>query len=154
MPIDSEDAAPRACLGNTFRLKNASTLKLNEGETAKGIDIEIPLSGLHEVSGRVESVADGHLPSRATVKLLYADDRELIRKIAIDEDGAFAFEYVPEDNYILRVDDAVDIADENNKNGALQTERRYRPKEMPVHVQSDLKNLDLTIIEEVAQRQR
>lgn len=150
MPIESEDVAPRVCLGNVFRRKNATTVKVNDGETEQGIDIEIPLSGLHNISGRVEAVADGHAPSRATVKLLYADDREPARRTAIDEDGSFVFEYVPEDSYVLRVEDAADVDDGDSKNGKLQAEHRYQVKEMPVRVQSDLRDLDLPLVDEAA----
>jgi len=159
MPLDSEDVAPRVCLGNVFRRKNASTVKVSDGETMRGTDIEIPLSGLHTVSGQVEAVADGHAPSQATVTLLYADDRAPARKIAMDKDGSFEFEYVPEDNYILRVSDAEDTSDDlagsdqdggQGKNGGPQTVRHYVTKEMPLRVQSDMKDLDVPLTDEAA----
>lgn len=159
MPLDSEDVAPRVCVGNVFRRKNASTVKVSDGETVRGIDIEIPLSGLHTISGHVEAGADGHAPSQATVTLLYADDREPARKTAMDKDGTFLFEYVPEDNYILRVTDAQDTIDENNgsdqgdgpgKSANPQVARHYQTKEMPVRVQSDMKDLDVPLTDESA----
>lgn len=160
MPLDSEDVAPRVCLGNVFRRKNASTIKLGDAETARGVDIEIPLSGLHTVSGHVEAVADGHAPAQATVTLLYADDREPARKVAIDADGSFLFEYVPEDNYILRVSDAEDARDSKAgldqgdpppaANASLEPPRRYQGKEIPLRVQSDMKDLDVPISEQPA----
>jgi hypothetical protein len=155
MPVDSEDVALRVCNGNVFRRKNAAIVKVSTGETVHGIDIEIPLSGLHTISGRVEAVADGHPPSQATVTLLYADDREPARKMAIDKDGSFLFEYVPEDNYVLRVSDAADSADDDASSGDGQRSpvaRRYLSKEMPLRVQSDLKDLDLPLVDRVAQK--
>ena len=157
MPLDSEDVAPRVCLGNVFRRKKASTVKVNDGETVRGIDIEIPLSGLHTVSGQIEATPDGHAPSQAMVTLLYADDREPARKVTMDKDGSFEFDYVPEDNYILRVSDAQDTADQNdssdqgdgqNKRGSVPVTHRYPTKEMPLHVQSDMKDLDVPLANE------
>ena len=159
LPIDAEDVAPRVCDGNVFRRKKASVVKVSDGETVHGIDIEIPLSGLHTVSGQVEAVADGHAPSQATLTLLYADDREQARKLAIDKDGSFLFEYVPEDNYILRVSDAADVADpnDNSEQGDSQTKdrspqvpRHYLPKEISLRVQSDMKDLDIPLTDEAA----
>jgi hypothetical protein len=160
MPLDSEDVAPRVCNGNVFRRKNAAIVKVNDGETVRGIDIEIPLSGLHTVSGQVESVKDGHPPSQAAVTLLYADDREPARKTTIDSDGSFLFEYVPEGNYIVRVSDANDTAEsisnsdqgdvEGKKGPAQAAGRRYQTKEVPLRVQSDMKELDVPLLDEPA----
>jgi hypothetical protein len=132
MPMDSEDIAPRVCLGNVLRRKSASSVEVSEGEVAHGADIVIPISGLRSVGGRVEAVEDGHAPAHATVTLLYADDREQARRAAIDNEGIFRFEYVPEDSYILRVSDAKDEAEGEGK------ERMYLEKEIPLHVRSDL----------------
>jgi len=159
MPLDSEDVAPRVCLGDVFRRKNATTVKVSDGETVHGTDIEIPLSGLHTVAGQVEAAADGHAPSQATVTLLYADDRAPARKTAMDKDGSFIFEYVPEDSYILRVSEAQDTVDNTggsdqsdgqSKNGSPQLVRHYQTKEMPLHVQSDMKDLDVPLTDEAA----
>lgn len=155
MPIDSEDVAPRICLGNVFRKKNATPLKVSEGETARDADIVIPLSGMHTVSGHVEAATDGHAPSQATVTLLYADNREPARKTPIDKDGSFSFEYVAEDNYVLRVSDAEDAAEENNSAGesgtqsgkttAPQSARKYLDRDMPLHVLSNMSDVDVPL---------
>jgi hypothetical protein len=139
MPIESEDIAPRVCLGNVLRRKEASSIKVSEGEVAHGADIVIPISGLRSVSGHVEAVEDGHPPSHATVTLLYADDREQARKASIDNDGSFRFEYVAEDSYILRVSEAKDEAEGEGK------ARMYPEKEMPLHVRSDLNDVNILL---------
>jgi len=139
MPIDSEDIAPRVCMGNVLRRKAATSIKVNEGEIVRGADIVIPVSGLRTLAGRVEAVEDGHSPAHATVTLLYADDSEQARKVAIDNDGSFRFEYVPEDSYILRVTDAKDDAEGEG------SERLYAEKEMPLHVRSDLSDVNLLL---------
>jgi hypothetical protein len=154
MPIDSEDVAPRVCMGNVFRKKNATLLKVGEGETVRGADIVIPLSGMHTVAGHVEAAADGHVPSQANVALFYADDREPARKTPMDKDGSFSFEYVPEDNYILRVSDAEDAADESSAGGDSEAApakntataaRKYLGREMALHVMSDMTDVDVAL---------
>ena len=139
MPIDSEDIAPRVCLGNVLRRKAASSIKVSEGEVARGADIVIPISGLRSVGGRVEAVEDGHSPSHATVTLLYADDREQARKTSIDNDGSFRFEYVPEDSYILRVSEAKDEAEGEG------SERLYSEREIALRVHSDLNDVNVLL---------
>ena len=139
MPIDSEDIAPRVCLGNVLRRKAASSIKVSEGEVAHGADIVIPISGLRSVGGRVEAVEDGHAPSHATVTLLYADYREQARKASIDSDGSFRFEYVSEDSYILRVSEAKDEAEGEGR------ERLYSEKELPLHVRSDRNDVNVLL---------
>jgi len=139
MPIDSEDIAPRVCLGNAFRKKAASSITVSEGEVVRGADIVIPVSGLRNVSGHVDAVQDGHSIAHATVTLLYADDREQARKGSIDSDGSFRFEYVPEDSYILRVSEAKDEAE------GEANERLYLEKEIPLHVRSDLNDVNVSL---------
>lgn len=139
MPIDSEDIAPRVCLGNVLRRKAATSIKVTEGEVARGADIVIPVSGLRTVSGRVEAVEDGHAVSHATVTLMYADDREQARRASLDSDGIFRFEYVPEDSYILRVSEAKDDAEGEG------SERAYSEKEMHLHVRSDTTDLNVML---------
>jgi hypothetical protein len=164
MPMDSEDAAPRVCLGNVFRRKNATSMKVGEAETAHGADIVIPLSGMHAISGNIEAAADGHAPSHATVALLYADDRAPARKTAMDQDGSYSFEYVPEDNYILRVSDVEDSADNGGDNGAPpksadkapapQAPRKYLGLEMPLHVLSDMSDVIISLTDAAAAKQQ
>jgi hypothetical protein len=154
MPADEESAAPRVCLGDVFRRKNAKTVKVGAGETASGIDIEIPLSGLHTVSGTVTALADGHPINHGTVRLLYADDREKSRETALLEDGSYSLEYVPEDKYILQVSGA---QDEEQKavatgQGDVQKEtaqtvpiRRYADKEMPLTVLNNMEEFNIVL---------
>ena len=139
MPIDSEDIAPRVCLGNALRRKTATSIKVSEGEVAHGADIVIPISGLRSVAGHIDAMQDGHALSHATVTLLYADDREQARKAEIDKDGSFRFEYVPEENYILRVTDAKDESEGDSG------EKLYSDREIPLHVHSDLNDVSVSL---------
>ena len=140
MPADTQNSAPRVCLGDTFRPKNAKTVKVEAGEVADGVDIVIPLSGLHTVAGTVSVLADGHAPSAATVRLLYADDREELRKVGIQDDGSFALEYVPEDKYVVRVTDASDAAPKAG--GAAHP---YADMEIPLMVKDDVSGVSIQL---------
>jgi hypothetical protein len=143
MPIDSEDVAPRVCLGNVFRRKAATSMKVSEGEIAHGADIVIPISGLRSIAGHVEAVQDGHALSHATVTLLYADDREQARKGTIDNDGTFRFEYVPEDSYLLRISGGKD--DTGGEESESRPQPTYSDKEIALHVHSDLSDVNVAL---------
>jgi len=153
MPAESEDAAPRVCLGNTFRKRDAKSVKVEAGETAAGTDIEIPLSGLHSVAGIVTALSDGHTLAHGNVRLLYADDRTPARETAIQEDGTFAFEYVPQDKYILKVSGAGDAApkaddptpDSSTPAPKPPPEVHYADKEIPLTVLDDISGIAIAL---------
>lgn len=154
MPFDDEEAAPSVCLGDTFRKKDAKTVKVQAGEIAKDADIEIPLSGLHTVAGTVTALADGHALSRATVRLLYADDREQAREIKSLDEGKFTFRYVPEGKYILAVTGAQDAEQKESEPapGDAQTAApktatalRYADKELPLIVLDDVDDMKMQL---------
>jgi hypothetical protein len=152
MPVATEDAAPQVCLGNTLRRKNAATVKVSDGEKAEGQDIVIPLTGLHTVAGRVNAASDGHVPEKATVHLLYADDREEARRTLMLKDGSFSFAYVAGDNYILQVTDAEDKPEESSgsgdspaKSSAVPEAHRYADKDVPLAVQDDVDDLAVAL---------
>jgi hypothetical protein len=153
LPAEAENSAPRVCLGNTFRKKESKTVKLRAGEIASGTDIEIPLSGLHTLSGTVSALADGHALNHATLRLLYADDREPARETALLEDGSFSFDYVPEGNFILAVNDAMDapqkVSETGNSADAASAKTpddiRYADKEIPLTVMGDVEDVNLAV---------
>ncbi|HEY1160094.1 MAG TPA: hypothetical protein VGE83_05655 [Terracidiphilus sp.] len=152
MPTDSEAAAPRICLGDVFRRRDAATVKVKAGETAGGADIEIPLSGLHTVSGTVTALPDGHPVGHGTLRLLYADDREKARETSLLEDGTFSFEYVAEGKYILQVNGAQDTEQkdpEQPQSDAPPSKptpaHSYVDKEIPLTVLNDIEDISLTL---------
>jgi hypothetical protein len=145
MPADDEDSAPRVCLGNTFRAKNAGTVKVQAGEIANGTDIVIPLAGLGKVAGSVTAVNDGHALARAKVQLLYADDREVARKTTLLEDGSFMFELVPDGRYVLQVSGAADADPNGDGQRKHVPARTYQDKEMPLVVTADMEDVNLAV---------
>lgn len=154
MPTDTEQAAARVCLGGVFRRKNAKTVKVAAGEVAGGNDIEIPLSGLHTVSGDVTALADGHPLAHATVRLIYSDDREKVRETALQEDGSFSLEYVPEGSYILQVSNAGDADPKGSEPAATGPDAppanpapvaHYKDKEVPLQVLTDMEDMQVAL---------
>jgi hypothetical protein len=141
MPEDSQKNSQRVCLGDTLRSKDSKTVKVAAGEDATGLEIVIPLSGLHKLGGTVTSVADGHALPTGTVHLLYADDREEARESNLANDGTFLFEYVAEGKYILQVTGAADAGD------AAPGVRipHYSTREIPVSVLNDTEDLGLSL---------
>jgi hypothetical protein len=149
MPGENQLSTLRVCLGDTFRKRDAATVKVQAGEAAKGADIEIPLNGLHTVSGAVTAVNDGHAVAQGTVALLYADDREKARETSLEEDGSFAFEYVPEGKYILTVSDAQDKdpkAEGPEAGGAApKPVLHYTGKEIPLNVLGEVNEVQIAL---------
>jgi hypothetical protein len=152
MPAESQEAAPRVCLGNTFRKKDAKTIKVQAGEAANGADIEIPLSGLHTVSGSVTALADGHPLNQAVLRVLFADDREPVRETRLLQDGSFSFEYIPEGKYILQVSGAMDAAEKTPEpptpgpdTSKPAPEIRYADKEIPLTVVDDMSDVTVAL---------
>jgi hypothetical protein len=155
MPTESQNSAAHVCLGNKFRKKDAATVKVKAGEIAGGADIEIPLSGLHLLAGTVSALADGHPLAKGTVQLLYADDREKTREMALQEDGSFSFAYVPEGNYILKVSGAQDAEQKDSPPAPADADataqkpavpRHYADKELPVIVLGEVNDLQLQLV--------
>ncbi len=170
LPVKDENASPQFCFGGGFRIDKAETVKVSAGETHNGVDIVLPLDGLFTVAGNITAGTDAHAPSQATVHLLYADDREEARKTAMLKDGSFNFDYVPAGNYILQVtnaQDAVASAPAQNAGGqsaggsnggdpgagtgaapqAAPSVHKYMDKETPLSVQSDMDDVQVTLVE-------
>lgn len=145
LPAVDEEAAPRVCLGNTFRSRNAAAIKVKAGETASGTDIVIPLSGLHRVAGVATAVIDGHALGRGKVQLLYADDREVARKTSLLEDGTFEFGFVPDGRYILQLSGAADAEQPRGDESKTVAPQTYLEKEMPLLVAGEMETINLSV---------
>lgn len=149
------------CLGNTYRFKDAEIIKLQPGEVTSNVNIEIPLSGMHTVSGTVNAMADGHVLTRGTVRLLYADDRETAREVDVFDDGGFVFDYVPEDGFILlftEFREEVPVSPDVKASGAQPTDskptitRNYADREIRVDVQDDIADMTVTLSPKQAEK--
>jgi hypothetical protein len=136
--------------GNKLRGKDAKVIKVGEGEQLGGLDITIPLAGLHVVRGTVTAKRDGHPLNKGRVQLLYADDRKEAQYAELDREGNFALPYVPEDKYILRAVGGEDTEliqkHEFNSNFTEEkTLRNYGEIEMPLTVQAEMSAVELAV---------
>jgi hypothetical protein len=156
LPVKDEDASMQFCFGGGFRIEKAEIVKVSAGETHNGVDILLPLDGLFTVAGNITAGTDAHAPSQATVHLLYADDREEARQTAMLKDGSFSFDYVPAGGYILQVTNAQDVVasapaqSATGSGAAPQTApqvHKYLDKETPLTVQSDMDDVQVTLVE-------
>jgi hypothetical protein len=156
LPVKDEDASPQFCFGGGFRIDKAQTVKVSAGETHNGVDVVLPLDGLFTVAGNITAGTDAHAPSQATLHLLYADDREEARQTAMLKDGSFSFDYVPAGNYLLQVTNAQDAgastpaqsgAGSDATPQAAPQGHKYMDKETPLTVQSDMDDVQVTLVE-------
>jgi len=134
--------------GSKFRLKDAKLIEVGEGEQLGGLDMTIPLAGLHQVRGVVTAKRDGHPLNKGRVALLYADDRKEVQYAELDRNGNFEFPYVPEDRYILRASGGEDteLIQKHEFNSNITEEkslRSYGDVEMPLTVQADMSAVEL-----------
>jgi hypothetical protein len=142
--------------GSVFRVDQAVPIELSRAADGDGEDITIPLGKLHPVSGSVQSAHDGHVLNAAMVVLLAADGKTRIARATLDHgQTTFGFSYVPEGEYVLRVDDA---ADQDYQESASQSQaafgptydgiatlRKYGSAQQPLSVHGDISDLVISV---------
>jgi len=84
---------------STIHRTEARTINLRAGEEISGVDISIPLTGLHKVSGWASSPS-GDLPNSGFVWMTDQSDRDVVFGTPIDG-GRFTFQGIPEGTYFL-----------------------------------------------------
>lgn len=89
--------------GDAFRPGDTKPVKVEEGESATNVDVDIPLSKLYTLSGTVMR-PDSELPANAAhLSLAFADTGEELTSTDVNaDDGTFRFDFVPGGSYILR----------------------------------------------------
>jgi hypothetical protein len=117
------------------------------GEERPGEDVSLPLSKLHKVQGVLLSKRDGHVLNKGSVSLLFADDRTQLGSTETGEGNEnFDFPFVPEGDYILKVNSAADARFEEipNSPGSVPPSwtkttmvHEYGTTEVPLHVDSE-----------------
>ena len=88
--------------GNTLHKKEAKTYDLRAGDTVSGIEITLPLNGLHTVQGTASGKGGVPLNS-GSVDLTDTVDDSISFHAAINQDSEFAFIGVPEGSYTLKL---------------------------------------------------
>lgn len=150
--------------GDTFRQKEAKVLKLGEGEEAPSADFAIPVAKLHSVSGSLVNVRSGRAINAGTVRLFTADDNVETgsAKVEVDE-PTFRFDFVPEGEYVVRVEDARDVTREipvlpKGNFGSTEAKEMvlhsYGHYEAPFLVQTDVIGVTLPMPEREAKGQK
>ena len=104
--------------GDGLRQRDAKPVKLEEGEESGAVDIAIPISKLHAVSGSVIEASTGHVINAGSVAIVYPDDdTQLVSTEISKDDDAFHFYFVPEGEYTLKVTHAREVSREEISNG-------------------------------------
>jgi hypothetical protein len=133
--------------GSALRLSDAKPFKLTLGEERPGEDVSIPLSKLHRVQCALISRRDGHVLNNGSVSLLFADDRTQLGSTEIGEGNEnFEFPFVPEGDYVLKVNSAADARFDEipNAPGSVPPSwtkttkvHEYGTTEVPLHVDGE-----------------
>ena len=98
--MEASSGAMDVYVGGGQRASKAEVTKVTASGASKDADITIPLSRLHTIRGQVLLKSTNQPPKAATVRLLYADTRELART-TVAPNGEFEFHYVAEGSFIL-----------------------------------------------------
>ena len=93
----------------TFHRKDAKVFTVKQGDNLSGVDVELPLHGLHSIYGRV--IAEGDQPAIAWgfVSLQDIDDNQFNSQTVIFADASFQFSDLPPGNYKLTTRDLSDV---------------------------------------------
>jgi hypothetical protein len=96
--------------GDAFRPGDAKPVKVEDGESATSVDVDIPLSKLYTLSGTVLR-PDSELPANAAhLSLAFADTGEELTSTEVNlDDGTFRFDFVPGGNYVLRATNVANV---------------------------------------------
>jgi len=90
--------------GNALRASDATPISVTGGEERSGVDLTVPIHGLHTISGVVTASSDGHPVNSGFVTLTSPEDKSLDFQAYIDNTGGFIFYYLPANTtYTLRV---------------------------------------------------
>lgn len=96
--------------GDTFRPRDATPVKVEEGENVTSLDLDVPLSKLYSLSGIVMRPDSASPANAARLTLNFADTGEELVSTDVDaDDGSFRFDFVPEGNYILHATKIADV---------------------------------------------
>lgn len=137
--------------GDTARKSEAVPFKLGPGEDRSGVDITIPLSKLHSISGVVTAISNGHVINSGHITIEDPVDQESVADGMLDSDGIFHLDGVPEGSYTLRIHDAGDSVAGGIKMDSGKTIHRYGDLEQPIKIEGDIPNLVLAVPEQTKQ---
>ncbi len=133
---------------SSFRKSGAETIEIRGDEQHNDADIQVNLTGLHAISGKVTAGDDHHAVSRAWCVVEAGQDFK--RQFLLQTDGTFHIDYIPAGIYKLSIVSAVDfkpgIAPLDIEEGSVL--RSYLPARVQVIVgEHDVKVDDIVLIE-------
>ncbi len=103
---------------DAFRVRDAKPVKVQEGEQATAVDVDVPLSKLYSLSGTVLRPSGAGTVNAAHVTLQFADNGDELNSTDINgDDGTFRFDFVPGGRYTLQVTRAADVQRTEVSNG-------------------------------------
>jgi hypothetical protein len=159
LPGDNQAGSPHVCLGNVFRKRDAGTVTASSGETVNGADIVIPLKAIHSVAGSLVRAMTDQAPSKATLHLLYADDREEAIAVDMFSDGSFLFPFVPLGSYVLKVTDAsyiemttTSVPGGSSESAAQAKVHALAGREMMITVDGDVNDTKIPLVDAPADK--
>jgi hypothetical protein len=95
-----------------LRQSDAKPVKVEEGEESSSVDISIPISKLHAVSGSVVEAGTGQAINAGSIAIVYSDGAELVSTEIGRDDRAFHFYFVPEGEYTLKATHVREVSSE------------------------------------------
>ena len=90
-----------------MRPTKARVIAVTAPNTYEGVDITIPLTGTHSVSGDVKA-SDGHRVNDALIRLYPTGEPRFSLATPLAVDGTFSFQRVPPDSYTVHVEEYED----------------------------------------------
>ena len=141
--------------GNTLHRKDAKVYDLKAGDSVDGIEITLPLNGLHSIRGTVAG-KDGTPLNYGSLDLIDSSDSTITFHAMLDTDGQFRFSGIPEGTYKLKTTNGRVF--ENPPNAEFPEEmvqsqqqqfkplRAFADTEVPVVVQTtDIEGFSVTL---------
>jgi Carboxypeptidase regulatory-like domain len=135
--------------GGGMRPGKARVVVVTPNENA-GVNVTIPLTGLHEVTGTV-TAPDGHRLNHGFVRLYPTGERVSSLVTPLTPDGTFSFHSLPADHFTISVEEASDFNMTTREDGILRYQQptlvqRYGPGSVEIIVMDrDLTNVSLTV---------
>ncbi len=133
--------------GNTLRKSEARRLELRAGEERGGLELQIPVTTLRQVSGVVQSSKDGHGIARVMVSLTLTGEAGDALTSVSTSDGSFRFLSVPNGKFTLRVNGASDTSGPHSLSGdSSDSVTIYGAQEKNIEINGmDVDNLVLSL---------
>jgi hypothetical protein len=130
----------------TLHRKDAKVYTMTEGDDLSGVDVELPLHGLHSISGKV--VAEGDQPGVVwgLVYLQDINDWKFNSQTVISADGSFQFFNMPQGNYKLTTRNLSDVVPQSVQPSPASTPYSYKDVSTTVEVtDKDLNGVAIVI---------